>query len=83
MVSQQVTERQNILMGARSAIAGASGPEQHRVILSDTLNKLGMASREQGASKLSTGHKVGDSVTLRNGKTVTIKKVNPDNTFDY
>lgn len=34
------------------------------------------------AKQLPTGHKVGDSVTLKNGKTVKISKINSDGTFE-
>jgi hypothetical protein len=33
-------------------------------------------------AQLKTGHKVGDSVTLKSGKTVKISKINPDGTFE-
>lgn len=46
-VTQRANEKLGIIMNARSALAGASGPEQHRVILADTTNKLGAAAQAQ------------------------------------
>ena len=43
-MTQRTQARQQILMQGRSALAGASGPAQHRAILADVTNKLGSAN---------------------------------------
>lgn len=37
---------------------------------------------QRSAAQLSTGHKVGDSVTLKTGKTIRISKINSDGSFE-
>jgi hypothetical protein len=43
-MTQRTQAQQQILMQGRSALAGASGPAQHRAILADVTNKLGSAN---------------------------------------
>lgn len=38
---------------------------------------------EEGSDSISTSHKEGDTVTLKSGDQVTIKKINQDGTFEY
>ncbi|HWE51410.1 MAG TPA: hypothetical protein VG273_16580 [Bryobacteraceae bacterium] len=40
------------------------------------------AGSQKAPSQLSTGHKVGDTVQLKSGKTVRIKKINANGTFE-
>lgn len=46
VVTGRVNERLQTVMKARSALAGASGAEQHRAIMSDTVNKMGTINTE-------------------------------------
>jgi hypothetical protein len=65
-VSQRANERLNILVNARSALGQASGPEQHRVILTDLQNKLLDTSRQpQGGAPAAAAPKKGDTQTYQ------------------
>ena len=82
-VTQRANGRQEILMNARAALAGAGGPEQHRAILADVQNKLQGVNTAGSTPARAPGAlpQIGDVVSVQ-GKKVKITAIHGDGTFD-
>jgi hypothetical protein len=86
-IHRLMAEMPNVLQSASSSDAKAR--------IQQLLQEIKVAEQTTGATRLgeTTGntppppaqgqHKVGDSVTLRDGRNVTIKEIHPDGTFTY
>lgn len=60
-----------------------NAPDRHGRITADQIGRAHLNILQGGEdTSSSSGHKVGDTVTLKNGQTVTIKTIHPDGSFD-
>lgn len=68
----------------REAIMAGGGQTPANPASAGSAGSAGSASPKPATPAASASkHSVGERVTLKNGKTVTIKKINPDGTFEY
>jgi hypothetical protein len=86
-IHRLMSEMPNVLQSASSADAKAR--------IQQLLQEIQVATQTRGTTKLGetsgvtpppssqSQHKAGDSVTLKDGRTVTIKEIHPDGTFTY